>query len=318
MLTNYHIWQIKKAIRFMIPVLIAIFVIGNIIAFFIKDPIKLPDNVLYKKNGFLLFKDANAYISLIEKYPYNPGVELTIYTIREGESYWDVIQRYRISIDTFIGANPQLDSLLAKAGTKVVVPHKDGLLITCKHFYDAWLAKLHTTGKGSISGRYIHHPLELLAMDDIRFAFIENARPIAVNSKIEKLYTLRQKFQSPINGRFTSMYGDRVDPLEHGMAFHNGLDICAPQGTPIKPVQNGYVNFTGWLDGYGFTIIIQHDEGYESWYGHCQKIFAQTGEFVTTDTIIGTVGSTGRSTGPHLHFMLLQHGKMLNPIMFIW
>ena len=318
MLTNYHIWQIQKALKFSIPIIILIILIGNIIFFFIKEPIRISDDALYRKNGFLLFKDAKTYISLLENYPYNPGVNIIIYTIQEGESYWDIMQRYHISIDTFIGANPHLDSLLAKAGTKIVIPHKNGLLVPCKHFYDAWLIKFYTDSKGSIKGRYLHHPFELFAMDDIRFAFIENARPIAVNTKIEKLYALRQKFQSPIKGRFTSMYGDRVDPIEHGMAFHNGIDICAPMGTSIHPIQNGFVNFTGWLDGYGFTIILQHDEGYESWYGHCQKIYVQKGDFVTMDSIIGTVGSTGRSTGPHLHFMLLQHGKVLNPIMFIW
>ena len=318
MLTNYHVWQIKKAIKILIPVMVFIFIAGNIICYFVKEPVKIPTDAVLKKNGFLLFKDANTYITILKQYPYNPGVTMTIYTMREGESYWDVIQRYRISIDTFIGANPHLDSLLAKAGIKIVIPHQDGLLIPCRHFYDAWLAKLSMNGTTHIKGHYLHHPFELLAMDDIRFAFIKHAKPVAVNDKIEKLYTLRQKFQSPINGRYTSMYGDRVDPLEHGMAFHNGIDICAPMGTSIHPVRNGFVNFTGWLDGYGFTIIIQHDEGYESWYGHCQKIFTQKGDFVTNNSVIGTVGSTGRSTGPHLHFMLLQHGKMLNPIMFIW
>lgn len=318
MLTNYHVWQLKKFFKCLIPILAAVFIIANIVTFIIKSPVNIAEDALYRKNGFLLFKDAAAYIAVIEQYPYNPGVKLTVHTMRSNESYWDVLQRYDITIETFIGANPHLYSLMAKEGTKVVIPHTDGLLITCKSFLDAWIAKFKTNQNGTVKGQYMHHPFELFAMDEIRFAFIENVKPIATNSHIERLYVLREKFHLPVKGRFTSWYGDRVDPLEHGMAFHNGIDIAAPHGTPITPIKEGYVNFTGWMDGYGNTIIIQHNEGYESWYGHCHKIFAQPGEFVESDTIIGTVGSTGRSTGPHLHFMLMQHGKVLNPITFIW
>ncbi|MFW5770399.1 MAG: M23 family metallopeptidase, partial [Spirochaetota bacterium] len=66
------------------------------------------------------------------------------------------------------------------------------------------------------------------------------------------------------------------------------------------------------------TIMIQHNDGYESLYGHCSKILVEKGDKVETSTIIGRIGSTGRSTGPHLHFTLYHHGKVINPLLFVW
>lgn len=82
----------KKSYKNTYPCYGFIFIAGNIICYFVKEPVKIPTDAVLKKNGFLLFKDANTYITILKQYPHNPGVTLTIYTMREGESYWDVIQ----------------------------------------------------------------------------------------------------------------------------------------------------------------------------------------------------------------------------------
>jgi len=78
------------------------------------------------------------------------------------------------------------------------------------------------------------------------------------------------------------------------------------------------VIFTGWRGGFGNTVMIQHDEGYTTLYGHLSSISVKVGAWVTKDDIIGQVGSTGFSTGPHLHFTVMKHGQDVNPLLFIW
>ncbi|HEY1406901.1 MAG TPA: M23 family metallopeptidase, partial [Spirochaetota bacterium] len=104
----------------------------------------------------------------------------------------------------------------------------------------------------------------------------------------------------------------------HSPDFHAALDIRAPMGTPIRPIKEGMVIQTGWREGYGMCIEIIHPDGYLSLYGHCSKIFVEKGMIVSKDDIIGAIGSTGRSTGPHLHFEMKRHGENVNPLFFIW
>ena len=114
------------------------------------------------------------------------------------------------------------------------------------------------------------------------------------------------------------MFGDRIDPIYNSSNFHNGIDIKAKMNSKYYPAREGVVSYTGWRSGYGKTIIIQHHDGYSTLYGHSNKIKVKTGDWVNKTSVIGLVGSTGRSTGPHLHFTLMKHGKFLNPLLHIW
>lgn len=96
--------------------------------------------------------------------------------------------------------------------------------------------------------------------------------------------------------------------------FHNGVDLVAPQGTPVKPIAAGIVKTVNYdYFGFGKHVIIAHNEGYESIYGHLSKIEVKAGEKVSPETKIGEVGSTGFSTGSHLHLEIHQNGAILNP-----
>lgn len=126
------------------------------------------------------------------------------------------------------------------------------------------------------------------------------------------------KFIFPAEGfAVTSYFGNRVHPLFGNKGFHRGIDIGTPSGTPIKASRAGYVKFSGWDRGYGKTIIIHHEEGYETLYAHLDKLLVKVGDQVTQENVIGLSGSTGYVTGPHLHFELRLNRVARNPLDYL-
>ena len=122
------------------------------------------------------------------------------------------------------------------------------------------------------------------------------------------------KFLLPVNGRFSSPFGYRVHPISGKRKFHMGQDIAASTGTPIKAAGNGKVIYAGYRGGYGNCLIIDHGGGVATLYGHCSRLFVGNGAFVKTGQHIAAVGSTGYSTGPHLHWEVRINGKPVNPM----
>ncbi len=317
-ITNYSIWQLKKYLKICCIVLAAVFLSGNILTALFKSRITITPGSYLNKNGFIIFTSPQEYIKLIKSYPYDFGTRIKIYKMREGESYWDITTRNNITLDTLIAANPFIDSLLAKEGIEIILPSEDGTLLPLHNLIDVWRMSRIVRNYSSIEGDYVQSVFKLFSLDDIRFAFFKGAEPEIVNNSLEKLYAMRKIFQSPLSGKYTSMYGERFDPIVDELAFHNGIDINAKTGDPIYPAREGIVTFTGWKYDLGFSIIIQHLDGYETTYGHCSAINVKAGESVEKKDIIGRIGSTGRSTGPHLHFMIKRHGQLINPLIFIW
>jgi murein DD-endopeptidase MepM/ murein hydrolase activator NlpD len=317
-ISNYSIWQIKKFSRIFVIILIIVFFAGNILTAIFTSKIKVDPDAYFFKKGFPVFTSSEQYIKLIKSYPYDFGTKIKTYRMAQGESYWNAAMRNNISMDTLIAANPFIESLLAKEGIEIVLPSEDGVLMPFDNLFDVLRMSFIVDYKDSIKGSYIQSIFKLFSLDDIRFAFYKGAAPEIVNNSLEKLYAMRKIFQSPLLGRFTSMYGERFDPMVDGMEFHNGIDIHAGMGDPIYSAREGIVSFTGWRYDLGLAIIIQHLDGYETTYGHCSKINVKAGDSVTKKDIIGRVGSTGRSTGPHLHLMIKRHGQLINPLIFIW
>lgn len=117
----------------------------------------------------------------------------------------------------------------------------------------------------------------------------------------------------PVQGRITSLVGMRNDPIDGMLRFHKGIDISVPEGTPVKPVAAGTVVYSGFRTGYGNTIIVEHPDGMTTIYAHHSANLATFGQQVDKDTVIAFSGSTGRSTGPHLHFEAWKDGENITP-----
>jgi murein DD-endopeptidase MepM/ murein hydrolase activator NlpD len=129
------------------------------------------------------------------------------------------------------------------------------------------------------------------------------------------------KLLRPVPGPITSPFGNRLDPIYHVWQLHAGVDIGAPAGTPIVAAAAGRVSQAGWFGGYGNYTCIDHGQidgqRLSTCYGHQQRILITPGEQVTAGQVIGLVGSTGASTGPHLHFEVRLGGRPVDPLPWI-
>lgn len=142
-----------------------------------------------------------------------------------------------------------------------------------------------------------------------------------INNK-EKLIVATPAIQPVSNkdlDRIASGFGYRIDPIYKTIKMHAGLDFTAPQGTPVYATAEGTVRVAGYSDGgYGNHVIINHGYGYETLYGHMVRIKARVGQRVKRGELIGYVGSTGKSTGPHLHYEVHKNGNKLDPVYFFY
>jgi len=158
-----------------------------------------------------------------------------------------------------------------------------------------------------------------------RIAAEEAARQIAVYSQYQVATETSSYGSGNISGINLS-YPLRVSPLitsrfgEYGSRryVHTGVDLATAMGTDIYPIASGTVVFADWQGSYGLLIMIDHGDGIQSWYGHCSELYVSEGDVVDTDTCIGAVGSTGNSTGPHLHLEIRINGEAVNPQNYLY
>ncbi|MBU0672533.1 MAG: M23 family metallopeptidase [Candidatus Margulisbacteria bacterium] len=124
--------------------------------------------------------------------------------------------------------------------------------------------------------------------------------------------------KSPLKftGRITSYFGRRTDPITSRHGTHRGVDFAAYYGAPVVSTSDGLVTFTGWQGAYGRMVSVRHANGYETRYGHNSRILVRRGQKVSQGQIIAKVGSTGRSTGPHVHYEIRTRGTVMNPLSF--
>lgn len=121
----------------------------------------------------------------------------------------------------------------------------------------------------------------------------------------------------PIEGRLTSRYGYRSDPFHRGKRFHSGVDFKARTGDRVNAVASGTVVYSGYRPGYGYTVDVDHGNGYLTRYAHNSRLVKKVGDQVRAGEEVAKAGSTGRSTGPHVHFEVWRDGKTVNPGKFI-
>lgn len=121
----------------------------------------------------------------------------------------------------------------------------------------------------------------------------------------------------PLQGNISSTFGWRKDPVNGSNEFHQGIDISVPVGSEIRAASSGKVVKSGWMSGFGKTIVIDHGEGIETLYGHNSSLLVSVGQNVSTGQTIARAGSTGKSTGTHLHFGVLDNDKPVDPMQYL-
>ncbi len=160
----------------------------------------------------------------------------------------------------------------------------------------------------------IEGELEELESDSAQIAARIRALQDTPLGRVRRMIAFSGNFIHPIDGPITSGFGMRYHPILHVTKLHTGVDFGAGIGTPIMAAADGIVIFAGYMRGYGNAVVIDHGGGISTLYGHQSQIIASEGQTVTKGQIIGKVGMTGYTTGPHLHFEVRKNGTPVNPM----
>ena len=120
-------------------------------------------------------------------------------------------------------------------------------------------------------------------------------------------------FSPPVDGRISSFYGWRKDPFLANVRFHRGVDISTAKGCKVLSSHDGIIQYAGWGDDCGLMVVVNHEYGFSSRYCHLSEVWVESGDWITRGEDIGSVGDTGRATGPHLHFEIRLAGRSIDP-----
>ncbi|MFA7208015.1 MAG: peptidoglycan DD-metalloendopeptidase family protein [Synergistaceae bacterium] len=248
-------------------------------------------------------------------------VSVTAYIVEEGDTLWSIAERFDLGADTIIGSNSpeKINSLLP--GTVLRIPDREGIFVKVSEGESVErLSSLYGTKRDQIyaaNGIDIGSPLS-----SVREVFLPGANYASViqtESGMIKIasgreYLLRNTLMWPVRGRVSSLFGWRSRSYASAGSFHSGLDIMAPYGRAIVSAMDGVVVYSGWMGGYGKTVVIDHTDGITTLYGHCSDLAVQKGDQVYSGQLISYVGSTGRSTGNHLHFEVRKNSFPVDPL----
>ena len=234
------------------------------------------------------------------------------YRVKAGDMIGFIADAFDVTQDTIISVNNIKQSRLIQPGQYLKIPSMPGIIYTVKKNGETpnTIAEKYKVNADKIASvNYLNNDSELKAGTSL---FVPEA---------ELDWATRQEingdlFKKPLHARYwlSSNYGWRDSPFNAGKrTFHGGLDMAVASGTPIYAALDGTVTAVGFNATYGNYVIITHHSGYKTLYGHMKSTACRKGNFVYTNTIIGYVGSTGMSTGPHLHFTVYKNGKTINP-----
>lgn len=266
--------------------------------------------------------------------------EAQLYTVVAGDNLWDIAQRYSISFNDLATYNSDLDLDSIWPGDIIVLqPSRPSLdvMITSKQVVeesipftneivkdDTLAASTRIVLKPGVEGSKnvtyaiktlngFPHTVEVVSEEIL-------SEPVSGVLKVGTQTTMKRTSSSNFGvaqGRFTSGYGFRLHPITGRREFHYGIDIAAPQGTPIKSYAKGTVTKARFSSGFGYHIVINHGGGLSTLYAHLSKISVSEGTRVDVGDVIGLMGSTGVSTGSHLHFEVHQNGNRVNPLNYL-
>lgn len=231
-------------------------------------------------------RNLTAEMAVIEKQVDQMQIIMADLSQRDDNLYRAILGAEPIPLSARMGATRQIsyyDSLARMTNTQLGADLQRKVDILEKELY--------------VQARSYEEILELAKKQEVRMENIPAIQPV-LNKDLK---------------RMASGYGWRVDPVYHIRRFHEGMDFSAPIGTDIFATGNGVISYSGWRQGYGETVEIDHGFNYKTRYAHCSKRFARVGQKVKRGDVIALVGNTGKSTGPHLHYEVHYNGKAVDP-----
>ena len=238
--------------------------------------------------------------------------ELLKHSVQRGESFWTIARQYGIDVDTLTAANEGIDPTRLQPGQQIVVPNMKGALHTVAQGDTLWdLARLYQTDLQEIVRvNGLEDPSRLRPGTVV---LIPGAQALVAQRLllVDSNGRLRRAFDWPVRGRISSRFGPRWGRM------HEGLDIAVNTGTQVRASADGVVRFAGWNGGYGYLVVIDHGRGIETRYAHNSRILVRRGQRVKRGEVIALSGSTGNSTGPHVHFEIRQNGKAVDPLRYL-
>ena len=233
-------------------------------------------------------------------------IDIKLYRVREGDTLSGIAERFGMDLDTIASLNREWGSgvHLIQIGEAIKIPNQDGIYIEVQEDLDSLCAE-----KGV--------PIEVVsAVNRIDRNSIgpgaELFFPGVQHTGIERSVITGSAFLKPVIGWLTSGFGYRRDPFTGQMQFHRGIDLAAASGTVVRSALDGTVVMAGRNAVMGNYILIRHQINYSTLYGHLSQIWVSRGETVSRGERIGAVGTTGKSTGPHLHFEIRRRGVPIN------
>lgn len=233
------------------------------------------------------------------------------YEIRKGDTLWDIARKHQVDLNTLMVMNNLNKNSVLNIGQTIEIPYNRARVHTIAKGETMWdiSRKYEVDVKQIIRANPTKNPNALKIGDKLEIPDSTNSRLVlAYNEPSRSFSNVTSQFMWPIVGTITSRYGWRAS------GFHHGLDIAGDIGDPIKAAAAGKVVSADHRAVYGKTIIIQHPDGHETWYAHLQNINVKVGAEVAKGQVIGTVGTTGRTTGPHLHFEVKKDSRHLDPL----
>lgn len=236
------------------------------------------------------------------------------YEVRPGETLAHIAARFGISVNTLVGSNAHsLDDLHHLEPGTVLKIVKNGVLHRVKRgqtltdisrTYGVPLAEILRVNR--LEEREYIYP-------DEEF-FIPGALTSPTFTYLQMAGGKKSFFAWPVHGELTSGFGPRIHPISGEPDFHEGIDLEVPEGTDVYAACAGRVIIAGRHNGYGLYVVLEHSNGYRTLYAHLSEIVVYRGQFIEGGQRIARSGTTGNSTGPHLHFEIVQYGRPLNPL----
>ncbi|NLL37053.1 MAG: LysM peptidoglycan-binding domain-containing M23 family metallopeptidase [Fretibacterium sp.] len=257
-------------------------------------------------------------------------LKVSAYVVVAGDSLWSIANAQNLELDTLVGSNSFKDSAVLHPGLALRIPNQDGIFYTLKKGDSlSNVAKRYQVNMDKI--RKVNPTVDLISLKPGDEVFLPGARPealadVKVVGKKTKVVPAKDRdvpakgsrvYRWPLMGRINSAFGWRRHPITKRQDFHTGIDIKASRGAAIRSARAGRVAYSGWMGGYGKVVVVDHGGGHSTFYAHCSQILVRQGAKVARGDTVARVGTTGRSTGPHLHFEVRKGNRPVNPLKYL-